>query len=350
MRVTIPYTYEAEARNSAGVWRTNAIDASLTAEVREFDPRDAPVVLRHAGFYNQHPRFQGHAARPLANALADVRSVSGKLYEQVVWADRDGRALATADDLSSPAWLFCDVPYVAKRANAPDDRYWSESGKTVYEKTKREEAADAVRSAADLACIGGMLYRASPEPVFVFDEDDDRHRPRDRRVPRIGRALRYMHTPTFRLDDADLVAEMVLARGGTAAQAVAVAGMAEVLDPSALTQGTRDDAIRSAGRRLTDRASRDLHLRRLGTMLAFADLKDVGGYNREDRDPAVVADRMSAYCDAADEEPRPVERRHSDPRQPVVEARVEMAAYARHAPPRVADLREAAMESFTPGP
>ena len=341
MRITVPYTYEAEARNSAGTIRKNDIDASFEVEVPEVDPADAPVVLRHAGFFNQRPTGEtrvGHGHRPAAGPLADVRLVRGRLYEQVVWVEDGERSAATIDDLASPASLFRDMPEVAKRADAPDARYWSEAGKTVYVRTRRKEALEAVREAVDLVSVAGVLHRASPEPVLVFPKQESPYRPVDRTMPVVGRTSRYMHSATFRLDDADLAARLALARGAAPARAATVAAMVEVVDPSALSADLRDHAIRDAGRRLTESASMDLHHRRLETMLAYADLRDATTFGREESDPVAVATTMADYCAAVDAEPTGTgKRRIWEPHRAVLEARIEMEAYARQSPGIEAD-------------
>ncbi len=348
MRIKVPFTYVSTSKTRAGITREVNMDACAEAEVREVRAQDAPVVLRHGGFFpgdapwGDEERERGRGLMP---DLLDVRLIDGRLYEQVAWKTGYGgearRYPATVADLDDAQRLFWDVKWVKTRGMSPAAKYWNERTSTVFIESQRDEAEKEVAEALDLVSIDGALYRASPEPMFLLAKGD-RHEPGEHL--RVVREPRYWDGHLFRLDEADLLVDLLRAKGRPEAVIANVAELAEVLDPGALKADIRHDAIHKAGRRLEDRSRWGLHDRSLDTMMAFADLKEVRWHGSQAASPEVIVGAMAALCDALEHEPRT--NAVSDPHMAAAVARVEVAAWRKRAAMEDVEELDADLSAF----
>ncbi len=319
----IPYTYVTVSKSDAA---NRSMDAHAEFEPVRVAERDAPVALRHKGFFGSYASLDdGLEARPErpVDLLTDVRRHGDGLYEAVVlntgYRDDGLRRLATPDDVASvddATYLLRDVKWIARRQQNPGAKYWNEVTRMVFSKSERETALEDVTMALDVIVVGNVLHRRTREPVLQLHEGVVRVVPGDGAQGKV-----------YRLDEVDLLADRLRALGGRDAEAAVAAAreMTQLLDPGALRVDVRDDALLDAARSLRDAARWDLATRNLDTMMAFKDLDDALDHDR--RGPADrLVGPMAAYCEHMDAERGKVG--HRDHARDCAVARAELRAHA----------------------
>jgi hypothetical protein len=294
MRIRIPFCYQAVLPPRKGGAPMRVVGSSLEFEVPEISSTAAPVVLRHGGFHSLDVDPDGEVFSALFDwpeafaPLVDFRLYQGSFYEptraSVLLEPGEMQAAMDALDPDDPnaawfcgrkvvsvggqsgqaAWLVSTVESVHRYLTASSfkKKVWAEDGKTVFSgTTKDRDIEDIRRSAVHLLAIDGVLHRRTSEPVITIFEG------RPAVSPLTGDWLE-----SWRLDEVELVAE-VLGDGSDAASVAAqLVGRVEIVDPSLysrLREPFERGAFVAALARMRDALGDRLHDRPMAQVDAF---------------------------------------------------------------------------------